>query len=504
MERISQQFDIFYGRDNNNYIIFFPLPGYLILANSVFFNLFQRIINMNDSGEIDPLGKINLKEKLFLKNDDKIVVPYQKKDAYLPTHIFLFPTLKCNLRCLYCYSDGGREKKDMEFYIARSAIDFAVSNALKSKKNEIKIYFHGGGEPTLNWNLFKESVNYAIDKSRKNNLKVKFGLATNGHISESKIDFIINNNFEIISIALDGNYEIQNLQRPGVAGADSFTKVIETCKYMDNKGFDNYDINVTVTDKNVTLLKDFIRYIGSHLKTKKVHLGPMVQAGRGTDSILQPPDLANDHIYFQEVLDEAQAYGIKVSIPGTDLHSIRYAYCGASTMNCFITYEGLISTCLESYDYNHPKGSSFIIGKINQDNSIEINTDKLGSLQKRTVFNLAHCKNCFLKYNCAGDCITRVNDDEDITTGSTSSDRCIFKKNIAKYKMKTMFVREIESDEETMNLQKYINDLFLQWSQNKNGIINNNCEEKPTIKKIIKLRRDKRIFEDTISICPGG
>ncbi len=53
----------------------------------------------------------------------------------------------------------------------------------------------------------------------------------------------------------------------------------------------------------------------------------------------------------------------------------------------------------------------------------------LNKLQKRTVENIEHCQNCFCKYHCAGDCLTRstVGITLDVITDNT---RCIINQSL--------------------------------------------------------------------------
>lgn len=489
MEVISQRYDVFFKKENNdNCLIYFPLSHYIMEGDSRLVNKLKIILNLSN---IDPIiEKINRKQKLIIDSSEVMEEIRKKEDKdYLPTHIFLFPTLNCNLKCLYCYSHGGREKTDMEWVVAKAAVSLSVSNALKRNKKEIKIYFHGGGEPTLNWNLITQTVAYAKKETHRNDLMVTFGLATNGLLSKRKADFIMENGFEIVSVALDGPPEIQNMQRPGRNKVDSFAKVYKTCKYFDNCGFKNYDITVTVTNKNLQLLVDIVHFLGSSFNTRDIHLGPMVYAGRGCDSLLHPPDFKKAPMFFQETLKEARKHDLPldVSIPGTDIHSTRYSYCGASGSNCFITYDGLVSTCLEAYDYDHPRGKNFIIGRYDGNtHSFQVDSKEVQHLRQCKNIRLGHCSNCFIKWNCAGDCMARVREGN-IITSSTDEERCHFKRTIAFYKL------------------RHLSKISSTPQRGSSELINRDLKKLlPGIKRIVQIKREKKIFGQTISICPGG
>lgn len=56
-----------------------------------------------------------------------------------------------------------------------------------------------------------------------------------------------------------------------------------------------------------------------------------------------------------------------------------------------------------------PAAQIFFIGKIDiQSEKVIINKEKVKFLKGRITENLKACKNCFLKYNCAGDCLAKT------------------------------------------------------------------------------------------------
>ena len=67
----------------------------------------------------------------------------------------------CNLRCVYCYGvDGtyGTQKTLMKIEDAKNIIDFWYKR-LETRSKEVKVTFFGG-EPTINKEVIKYSVNY--------------------------------------------------------------------------------------------------------------------------------------------------------------------------------------------------------------------------------------------------------------------------------------------------------------------------------------------------------
>ena len=86
------------------------------------------------SDNLEDLGAKN--EQLLidagLVSDQQVVIPNYDIPDFKPTVVTLFPTSRCNLRCIYCYADAGElELKDLDFNIAQNSIDFIVENAIE-------------------------------------------------------------------------------------------------------------------------------------------------------------------------------------------------------------------------------------------------------------------------------------------------------------------------------------------------------------------------------------
>ena len=92
---------------------------------------------------------------------------------YSPQQIFIYPTLKCNLNCIYCYNDSMPEKPSLSLEEAKKGIDFVFGKIKEAGKKTARVVLLGGGEPTLNWPVFKGSVEYAKDLAKKMGLKPK-------------------------------------------------------------------------------------------------------------------------------------------------------------------------------------------------------------------------------------------------------------------------------------------------------------------------------------------
>jgi uncharacterized protein len=138
-------------------------------------------------------------------------------------HIALFVMQECNMRCPYCYGDGGAYGGGgvMSEETAFRAVDWLIGQAGDGK--EIGISFFGG-EPLLNFALMQKIVAYAREKVGVSR-KIEFSMTTNLSLLDDRIlDFIVANEMKVL-ISFDGPPHIQNRNRPLKNGQDSYDTV---------------------------------------------------------------------------------------------------------------------------------------------------------------------------------------------------------------------------------------------------------------------------------------
>ena len=192
----------------------------------------DELVKKYDSGrEISdimfPYFEKNMSESISLEN-------------MLPYKCGLNLTNLCQLRCNYCsYCTGEKSFENAKIENVCAFLRFIIDNFVYRKKLGINtdnptIYFAGGGEPTYNWSLLKKSVEYIKDYTLQKNVKYKLGITTNGMITETQIDYIIQN-FDTILVSYDGISEIQNKNRATAVKSNSSKVVESTIKYLDEK-----------------------------------------------------------------------------------------------------------------------------------------------------------------------------------------------------------------------------------------------------------------------------
>lgn len=114
--------------------------------------------------------------KLFLpdiessKIAERISVQLADLDSPRITHLDLFITEACNLRCEYCFVEG-KSTKSMELSTSLAAIDFCIKRL--GPENCLELLFFGG-EPLLAFDVMRKTIKYCEWLSASLGCKFKF------------------------------------------------------------------------------------------------------------------------------------------------------------------------------------------------------------------------------------------------------------------------------------------------------------------------------------------
>jgi sulfatase maturation enzyme AslB (radical SAM superfamily) len=131
----------------------------------------------------------------------------------------------------------------MKDKVALAAVRYGIK---KAKDRDLLISFFGG-EPSLTPALIKKVVAYAKQSIVGTEVKrVRFNITTNGVMSQSFLNFLIDNDF-FLTVSMDGLPVVQNLQRPLKGGFDSSPILERTIKTLVARNHE-FMIRATVTE----------------------------------------------------------------------------------------------------------------------------------------------------------------------------------------------------------------------------------------------------------------
>lgn len=318
-----------------------------------------------------------------------------------PTSLTLFLTTACNLRCTYCYAlAGDTPKKFMSLGVAKRGIDFVLANAVKRGQAVVKITYHGGGEPTLNWQVMTESLSHARELAAPHEITVQAATASNGVLSEAHIDWIIAN-LDSVSLSFDGLPEVHDRHRLTVLGQGSSERVIRTMRRFDEAEF-SYGIRMTVTRDQISALPDSVAFVCAEFHPTRIQVEPAYQMGRWQNA---PSAETSEFIQaFRLAQISARQLGREITFSAARVDTLTTHFCGITQDSFALSPDGNVSACYETFSEDNEWAKTFFYGKPDDGGGYKFNLPVLNHLRGQTVEHRAYCQGCFAKWHCAGDC----------------------------------------------------------------------------------------------------
>lgn len=316
--------------------------------------------------------------------------------------ISFYLTTKCNLDCIYCYTNKNSNAhacQTLDYEFARAGIDDYYQSGFAHH-----VRFFGAGEPTMELPLMRKILAYAKSKD----LCTTSELQTNGCFDKDTALWIAEN-IDIVWISSDGVPKVQDYYRPMANGGRSSDILENNIKYLSANTKGITGIRATITNTNVHNQIDLIKYYAG-LGIRIFWVDPIFPE---IDRLESFEDLDMD-IFTEEFL-RAVRYAYKHGMTYGSILTCNFDEpgeyaCRACLPVPHLTTDGYVSACdmaLFGNDTNHM--NVFIYGKWNStEKKIEYFQDKIKFLQSRKLSNMPHCQKCDAGEYCRGYCLGEV------------------------------------------------------------------------------------------------
>ena len=330
---------------------------------------------------------------------------------------------RCNLACKYCFAKEGTyggQASDMSLEISKKAIDFLIKHSGKRRFLEVDFF---GGEPMLNFDVVKSTVEYAKVQAKKANKTFRFTITTNGIIyDEEQINFI-NDNMSNIVISIDGREQVHNNARPFKGGQTSYGNALKYAKKLRSiRGDKDYYIRGTYTALNLDFSKDVISINDQGFD--QISIEPVVLPTNHIMAIKQEhieKIKAEYEILAKEYLERRKTdkwfnfFHFMINFEGGPCEKKRVNACSAGNEYVAVAPDGLIYPC-----HQFVGNSDFVLGDLklwDKSDKMNLNQDIRQKFQGCNIHTKPKCKDCFAKYYCSGGCAANnYNLNNDINT----------------------------------------------------------------------------------------
>ncbi|PRR81035.1 ScfB-related radical SAM/SPASM orphan maturase [Clostridium vincentii] len=350
----------------------------------------------------DEIEELIKKEQLY--SEDKyeyIAKNFEKESDYIKA-VCLNIAHDCNLRCKYCFADGegyDQQKILMSFDVAKRSIDFLIENSGPRKNIEVDFF---GGEPLLNMDVVKKTVNYARSKEQQYNKNFRFTITTNATLLTPDIMDYLEENMVNVVLSIDGRKEVQDSIRVRINGEGTYDDILPKIKSMVKrrvKSKKQYYIRGTFTSQNLDFSKDIEHFID--IGFKEISIEPVVLPAENPLSI-KKEDLEQIYEEYNKIYnkllkhDDVIFYHFNIDINGGACIYKRISGCGAGFEYIAVTPEGDIYPC-----HQFVGNKVFYMGNIYDGiKNKKMSTD----FRKSNIYNKQECKKCWARFYCSGGC----------------------------------------------------------------------------------------------------
>ena len=312
----------------------------------------------------------------------------------------------CNLNCSYCFASQGKYHGDralMSFETGKRALDFLVENSGTRRNLEVDFF---GGEPTMNFEVVKQLVEYGRSIEEANNKKFRFTLTTNGILLNDEILDFANKEMSNIVLSIDGRKEINDLMRPTRNNHGSSYDIImpKFKKVAESRNQMNYYVRGTFTHNNLDFSEDVLHLADEGFE--QISVEPVVAQPTDSYAIREEdiPFLCEQYdILAKEIIKRKKAgkgfnfFHFMIDINGGPCVAKRLSGCGSGCEYLAVTPWGDFYPC-----HQFVGQEEFLMGNVDEGiTKPEIAEEFRGC----SVYSKESCKTCFARFYCSGGCM---------------------------------------------------------------------------------------------------
>ena len=183
--------------------------------------------------------------------------------------LVLWVTTDCNLRCRYCYAEGGEKPEYMSWEVAKRALDF-----MREHSEGFKVQL-AGGEPLLNMGLVEQVVRYTP------NWRVIHQLQTNATLITPEVARRIKGLELRIGVSLDGLPKVNDLLRPFPDGRGATKAAIAGIENLGRRGI-RVGLTCVLSEESAPGLAGLVQLLSYLGNVEGISLDVLRPTGRGS------------------------------------------------------------------------------------------------------------------------------------------------------------------------------------------------------------------------------
>lgn len=178
----------------------------------------------------------------------------------------------CNLKCKYCFIEGGQPKDYKRQIMSEDTAKAAVNKFIdiiktKNKRTVSPTIVFYGGEPLLNWGVINKTLEYLEQIERKEKMVLDKVIITNGTMLSPEIVNVIKRYNVLVSVSLDGTKQIHDANRIDYKNQGSFNKVIKGIRLLQKHGIDPA-VSCVMAEEGIPVCEETVKFLVEDLGIK--------------------------------------------------------------------------------------------------------------------------------------------------------------------------------------------------------------------------------------------
>jgi len=326
----------------------------------------------------------------------------------------------CDLACRYCFAGqggfGGRRGL-MSAAVARAAVDILLEHSGDVATCEIDFF---GGEPLLNLDVVRETVDYADRQGAELGKSFSFTLTTNAFALGPDEAGYLNEAMANVVLSLDGRPRVHDRMRPATGGAPTHDRVLSNIRrFVAQRGDRDYWVRGTYTAHNLDFSRDFAYLAEQGFRNISLEPvvggtpgptgsgqcgGPCGETGRWGLGEEHLEDVAREYVRLADIAFELAAAGRRVNF----FHFItedaegpcfakRVRGCGAGREYMAVTPEGDLYPCHQFVGREGFRVGNVVDGRLRP-------SGPAADVARLWLGSKAACRDCWARYRCSGGC----------------------------------------------------------------------------------------------------
>lgn len=318
-------------------------------------------------------------------------------------------TQKCNLACPYCLAEAGQDMPHLHPEIAYRAVDEAFR-----LRDDIPLAIQlSGGEPFVNFGLFKQLVAYIETRQQSSGRDVTVVTQTNGTLINDEIAEFIKTHKVGVGVSIDGPGYLHDRSRPMLGGRPSHERAVRGIRTLIRHGI-KFGTILVLSRVNVGHPEEIADYF-VELGIRSTKINPISMIGDAqrawnelaitSDEYYEFLNRFIDHIVQAHLpLREANlAEYLKYLVRRTHNYRCMRSNCGAGTSFFLVDAKGDVYPCAHSAGI-----PDWRIGTIQDANGDLVGMGKQNAIvdqfQKRRVERVPSMGSCPWRHFCEGGC----------------------------------------------------------------------------------------------------